>query len=124
MKQKIDPVGLAADLFEETLYFAVVRNIARKQRRLFAERGGQLLDVFLQPLALIIENQTGAGIRPRLGNSPCDAAFVGDTKNNSNLSFQHTLRHTGSTITGITVAQQQRSAFSAAATRHDFFFNL
>src|ERR1700736_2101796 len=112
MKQEIDPLRLAADFVEKILDVGVVRDVAWKQRRLFSERGGEFLDVFLQSLALIIKNQTRAGIRPGLGDRPRNAALVGDAKNNSDLSFQHWLRHTESTIAAITVAQQQRSACS------------
>src|SRR5207248_5807414 len=92
-EQEIHPVGFAPDFFEKGFDLSIVRDVARKQRRFFAERGGQFLHVFLQTLALVIENQTRAGIGPGLGDRPRDAAFVRDTKDNSNLSFQHRLRH-------------------------------
>src|SRR6266571_492150 len=87
MEQKIDMIGFAADFFKEALDLGVARNVAGEQRRFFSESGRQFLNIFFQPLALVIKNQTRARGRPRLSNCPGNAALIRNTENNSNPSF-------------------------------------
>src|SRR5438132_7034608 len=117
MKQKIDTISFSADFFEKTLYFGIARNVARKERCLLAKGGGQFFDVFLQSLALIIENQTCARGRPRLCNCPGDAALVRNAEHNSDLSFQHGLGHTRSTIRETVAAVYDRRLKYVGARR-------
>src|SRR5436853_6382711 len=105
MQQEIDPIGFATDFFEKRFDLGIIRDIAREKWRFFSKCSRQFLDVFFQALALVIENQTCTGFRPSLRDRPCNAALVRDTKNNSNLSFQHGLRHKRSTITAISAEQ-------------------
>ena len=88
MQHKIDTVGFAANFFKKRRDFFVAGNIARKQRGLFAKFTHEFLDVFLQPLALIIENQFCASIRPRFRDCPGDAAFVRHAKNDADFTGQ------------------------------------
>ena len=70
-----------------------------KQRSL-AELAHQLLDVFLQPFALVIENQFRAGRGPRFRNRPRDAPLVRYSEYDADFSRQNLLRHNAVTIPG------------------------
>src|SRR2546423_259634 len=117
MQEKIDSIRFPAHFFEEILYFGVVRHVAWKERNLFTESRGQFLHVFFQPLALIVENQPCAGIRPCLRDCPCNRALVRDTEDKTDFSFQNGLGHTRSTITAFVAKQKYPCACSTTANR-------
>ena len=96
VQHQIEPVRFPADLREKLRDLRVARNIAGKQRRAFAKLPHQFLDVLLQPLALIIENQTRPGRSPRLGDRPRDAPLVRHAENDANLPRQNLVRHNAS----------------------------
>ena len=73
---------------EKALDLGVGTDVAGKNRRVGAERAGQFLDVFLQPLALVIEDELGARLMPGLRDGPGDAALVGDAENNAGFTGQ------------------------------------
>ena len=91
-------IGFAADFLEKCFDFRVARDVTWKEWRFLSESCRQFLDVLFQPFALVIENETRARGRPGLRDCPGDTALIRDTEDNSNLSFQHWLRHTRSTI--------------------------
>ena len=59
-----------------------------------AKFADQLLDVFLQPFALVIENQSRAGRGPCLGDRPGDAALVRDAENDAGFACENLFLHT------------------------------
>jgi hypothetical protein len=93
VEEEVDPVGPFGDLAEKALDLLVGGDVAGENRRLGAEGGGQFLDVFLQPLALVIEDQFGARLMPGLRDGPGDAALVGDAENNTGFTGQRKMTH-------------------------------
>ena len=76
----------APHLLEKCFDLIVARDVARKERSLFAELADQFLDIFLQPFTLVIENQARTCRRPGLCDRPGDAALVRHAENKPDLS--------------------------------------
>jgi hypothetical protein len=88
VQEQVDAVGVLSHLAEEAVDLLVGGDVAGIDRRLGAERAGQFLDVVLQPLALVIEDQLGARLVPRLRDRPGNAALVRHAENNAGLAGQ------------------------------------
>ena len=82
-----------ANVFEKCFDLIVARHIAGKQRSLFSELAGQFLDIFLQPFALIIENQARTRRGPSFCDRPGDAAFVRHAEDEADFSCQNFVGH-------------------------------
>ena len=88
VQQQMQPAEFLARFVEHARDVIVLRHITFHQQRVCAERAGEFLDIFLEPLALVGEGQFGARLVPCLGNSPGDGALVGDTEDDAVFSSE------------------------------------
>ena len=88
MQQQMQLAELFADRLEHAGDVVVLGHVARQDERVGAERAGEFLDVFLEPLALVGEGELGACAVPRLRDGPGDGAFVGDAEDNSQFASE------------------------------------
>ena len=93
MQQKIDTLRFTFHFFKKRLELGVAGDVARKERSFLTELAHKFLNVFLQPFALIIENQSRARIRPSPGNRPGDAALVSHAKHDAGFARQNLFLH-------------------------------
>ena len=124
MEQQIDTISFAADFFEKCFDLGIVGNVTRKKRRFLAERGREFLHVFLQSLALIIENQTRAGVRPCLRDRPRDAALVRHTKYQANFSCQDLLSHRRATYAALSSGKHSKRSDPASVLALETFIDV
>ena len=88
MHERVEAAEVALDTGEDRGDLGVGADIARIEHR--ARQGrGQLLDVFLEALALVGEGQPHAGPGQRLRDGPRDRAFVGDTEDDAGFAVEH-----------------------------------
>ena len=77
MQQHVHMVGVLSHEAEEVGYRLVIRHVQGAYGGVLAEMlAHQLDDAVLQALALVVEDESGAGCMPGLGNAECDAAVV------------------------------------------------
>src|SRR5207248_8580266 len=98
MQHEIEPVGFATDLPEKFGDVLVFGHVAWPKWRSFAKFAHQLLDIFLQALALVIENQLRSGRGPRFRDGPRDTPLVRHAKDKTELACENLLRHNALTI--------------------------
>lgn len=74
------------------------------------ERGGQLVGVTLETLALIADGECGPGVRELLGDSPGDTALVGESEDDGDfaLEIDHDFRCFSSEISLLRIAASPR----------------
>src|SRR6185437_2213919 len=94
MQQKFNLLRLAPNFFKKRSDLGIIRNVAWKQWRLLSELADQFFDVLLQPFALVVKDQTRAGIRPGFRNRPRNAALVRHAENDARFAGQNLLLHT------------------------------
>ena len=118
VEEQIEPLGLAADFFEKGSDLLRLSRRRRDKAACFAELADEFLDVFLQALALIIENQARARRGPSLGDRPGDAAFIRDAEDDAGFACENLFCHNAPTLGGIASRESPRlSAVNGAHFR-------
>src|SRR6266581_3286279 len=79
--------GFRADAIHERLYLFVARYVAWKDDRIVQKRR-QVPNIFSKPFILMRENEPSASGIDGIGNSPSNAALVGDAHNKTGFAFQ------------------------------------
>ena len=79
--------GFLAYAIHECLDLFVARYVAWKYHRIVQKRR-QFPDIFSKPFILMRENEPSARGIDGIGNSPSDAALVGDAHNKAGFAFQ------------------------------------
>jgi hypothetical protein len=82
------PAEIALDAGEDRGDLGVDADVARVEHRA-RQRGGQLLHVLHQPLALVGEHQPHPRARQRLRDGPGDRALVSDAEDDPGLAVEH-----------------------------------
>src|SRR5258708_27295233 len=93
MEDQIRSIGVFSHILEEISDFRIVGYITRIRGYVRAECSSQLFDVFLQPFTLVVEDQLCAGLGPGLCDRPGDTAFIGNTKNDTDLTIKSIRTH-------------------------------
>src|SRR5260370_15986373 len=93
MEDKIYSIGVFSHILEEISDFRIVGYITRIRGRVRAECSSQLFDVFFQPFTLVVEDQLCSSLGPGLCDRPSDTAFVGNTKNDTDLTVKSIRTH-------------------------------
>src|SRR5207247_7264262 len=79
--------GFRADAIHERLDLFVARYVAWKYDRIVQKRR-QVPNIFSKPFILMRENEPSARGIDGIGNSPSNAALVGDAQNKAGFAFQ------------------------------------
>jgi hypothetical protein len=85
--ERVERARLAPERREDGADVRVGADVALVEERV-GQRGGQLLDVLLDALALVGERQPHPRRRQRLGDGPRDRALVGDAEHDAGLSVE------------------------------------
>src|SRR5260221_9590463 len=93
MEDQIHSIGVFSHILEEISDFRIVGYITRIRGYVRAECSSQLFDVFLQPFTLVVEDQLCPGLGPGLCDRPGDTAFIGNTKNDTDLTIKSIRTH-------------------------------
>jgi hypothetical protein len=85
--ERVETTEVAFHAGEHAADLRFGRHVARVHERA-RHRGGEFLDVLLEPLALVGERQPHAGGRQRLRDRPRDGALVGDAEHDARLAVK------------------------------------
>src|SRR5262249_25901991 len=109
MEHQIQTRRVPAHLFEKSIDLLVASNIAGIKRSIGTKLAHQVLDVFFQTLALVIENQTGSSAGPGFRNRPGDAPFVRDSEDDAVFTRENFFCHNRSTLPGLPTMKRLRT---------------
>jgi len=87
VKHEVNFVGVLFNIFEEGVDFFIARDITGVKGGVFTEGFEELGDIVFETLSLVVKNKGGSGVGPCFCDGPCDAAFVGDSEDDSDFSF-------------------------------------
>jgi hypothetical protein len=82
--EKVEPTVLRLHRLERSIHGRLISDVAGDHKRVI-ERSRKVLDILLEPLALIGEGHFRAVVATRFGAGPGDGAFVRDAEDHSDF---------------------------------------